>query len=675
MEKLVNWNKYDNYRFPTIDEFTDNFEFEYAWIKTEPTISPDCKSTTVYWTKTKGFEDLKIERIKQMLETGYIRVVCDDTKVYVKVNESNGSLRTNYKYPLYLTWPYWQYKLDKQKGYNYSYEVINQKISKMKLYYFYVRGVDIVDNLYGIKGTFVDNKRYQTGVHKERPISKVIIPDNGFYNSEQVELFFNNLLVHDDLSNGDKNKWVQRLNKVFTLNGGLYRMDSNVLEYTIEKDKFYSNPFSHLVSKDELYICTEYNDPIIETVGKEEIKHKRIVKDTVLEKNIWTELLNSGIVDKDLPDNIIDSNLYKLQHNKEIMTEKKLRVPVKDILGNELYIDGGDKEYPVTIEVKSKKELKKRNFYLKRENRRQEKRFLLEEKLHSTHPTRKGKHEIYGKVVNDEIPGWRGYYWEEITVGESIVKIKVKNPKKVYIYSPKPEWKPLIKKDTVQLDPSPNRLVCIVSTDGSDLKRIPWIEAEELVKSKKYSYISKKVYKKAMKPKIGKAFTPALNDNGIYIDRPKAPRTISSTKHPIHKNRNNGKFKNIRDLKYYEVTFDKYISDGTGTSQRVYKLYAPNPIKAINRATKELERLEKDLDLNYFKATTKEIVITNTPIPEKPKNSILKPIIIKFSTPFITKSGDKIEEFTKWIRQYNPLKRKENGKSKIWKHPIKDIRK
>ena len=90
MEKLINWNKYDKYRLPTIDEFTDNFEFEYAWIKTEPTISPDCKSITVFWTKSKGFEDLSIERIKQMLETGYIRVVNDNILVYVKVPEATG---------------------------------------------------------------------------------------------------------------------------------------------------------------------------------------------------------------------------------------------------------------------------------------------------------------------------------------------------------------------------------------------------------------------------------------------------------------------------------------------------------------------------------------------------------------------------------------------------------
>jgi len=712
MQKIVNWNKFDLYRLPTIEEFSDTFEFEYiSLVKTEGI------SKTIYWIKSEGFKDLTIERIKQMLETGHIRVVNDTTLVYVKVYESNGSLRKCYNYPITLIWNYWMYKLGKQKGYNYSYEVINQKISKMKLYYFYVQGLNLVDNLYGIKGKTI--KSISSGVHESHPIRKIIFPFDGDIPTETdkiiAEHYINTRLLVDDLYPKDSSQWVRRLGRILNINGSLYRMNSDLIFFNISdhlKDKtHFTHPFSLLSSKDEVFI---YSD------------------DEKLKNQVWNELLNSGIINKNLPDKLINSDLYKSQHMREV---KKLKVPVKDMKGNELFIEGANGDAQVYQLVFSKNQQKKQDFFNSRKLKRNQKEKELEESLQVQHPKRKGKYIKLGK-------------FPEII---SISPI-------TYKYPDKPEWKPIVKPTINQPGKSPKRLVCIISKNRSTVDRLPWEEAEKLVNEQGYSYISKAEFKKVLVPKIGRSFTATKEDNSIYQERVKFPNRniykthdntnkciridtkivenkdrddlvevngikgqyntfitgyneekkcniteqvfvpitsdllvktkviVPNTKKPLRIKSHNGKFRVCASntklsevFKTYKVTIEQPIHDHTGTAEYIYTIIAPNEIKAINRAYKRVDDVTKvartiknektgkeitifeHVDFAYYKDHCEEIIKSDNLIPEKkdnPARGILVPKIIKI-TPEVKKGVEQSSPLTKKV--FKTIKNEKTG--------------
>jgi hypothetical protein len=716
-EKIVNWNKFDDYRLPTIDEFTDNFEFEYiSLVKTEGIVK------TIFWTKTKGFEDLTIDRIKQMTEIGYTRVVRDDTIVYINIPTKTAELRNNcsFRFPITVKWSYWSYKLSKNRygrGYkDYSYETINQKISKMKLYYFYVEGIKSDSN-----------KWIGMGVHSSHPIRQIIVPgynkDNiyrssGIYSTDQAEELLTNMTLDQDIYPDESNHHIRRMGKILEINGALYRITGGGCEFEIENNSKYATPFDHVNSKDQVYIFTDYK--------KEDV----LMTDEVLRKQVWMELVNSGTIKKDIPDKLVDSELYKSQH-KEIMTKKKSIVPVKDSLGNELFIQGEkDRMYPVT--------------------------------------QRKQKQKIGTLKV------------QLITKSEEELKAASFPPKISYKWSPSKVTKHEL---------SENRLVYVGTMDGSKIKRVYWRLADKLVKKSpfKYKFFSKVEVKKLKKVKLGKSFTPALGDNGIYIPREKSPRKISSNHNdiktiievipfkdrkdlikgspiidwewnevtqdfdPVYGEKCLGKFNNViivkadpikgtpptyemifvpitsdlvitkkvratsqkkplrikkhngnsnklskKDLHNYIVTIDKHIPDKTGTAEFISTVIAPNMEKAINRSYKKLQAsVTEVLDFALFKHRSEEILSDKVLIPEKKDSStrgfleaktVVIPRVIKKGveqpSPLIKKRFDKtsstiisenIWEFTKWIRRYNPL-RSPFKKTKKWVTPIPEVK-
>jgi hypothetical protein len=716
MEKIVNWNKFDDYRLPTIDEFTDNFEFEYiSLVKTEGIVK------TIYWTKTKGFEDLTIDRIKQMLKIGYVRVVHDDTIVYINIPTKTAELRNNcsFRFPITVKWSYWSYKLSKNRygrGYkDYSYETINQKISKMKLYYFYVEGIKSDSN-----------KWIGMGVHSSHPIRQIIVPgynkDNiyrssGIYSTDQAEELLTNMTLNQDIYPDESNRHIRRMGKILEINGALYRITGGGCEFEIENNSKYATPFDHVNSKDQVYIFTDYK--------KEDV----LMTDEVLRKQVWMELVNSGTIKKDIPDKLVDSELYKSQH-KEIMTKKKSIVPVKDLLGNELYIQGKeDKMYPVT------------------QKKQKQKIGILKVQL--------------------------------ITKSERALTATSFPPKAPYKWSPS---------KVTKTDLSENRLVWVGTIIGDKIKRVYWRLADKLVKKSpyKYKFFTKSEARKLQKVKYGKSFTPANGDNGIYIPREKSPKKVSSNHNniktiievipfekrtdlikgspiidwewnevtqdfdPIYGEKCLGQFNNIvivkadpikgipptyemvfvpvtsdlvitkkiktknqkkslrkkhsgnsnkiskENFKEFVVTIEKHVPDGSGKAGFVSTVISPTLEKAINRSYHKFQAsVTEVLDFALFKHRSEEIVPDGILIPEKKDNPtkgfleakiVVIPKVIKKGveqlSPLIKKRFDEttstiisenIWEFTKWIRRYNPL-RSPFKKTKKWVTPIPETK-
>lgn len=125
------------------------------------------------------------------------------------------------------------------------------------------------------------------------------------------------------------------------------------------------------------------------------------------------------------------------------------------------------------------------------------------------------------------------------------VCVKLPNPKE-QVSLPKKEkyvWKKFETPITNQPSKSENRLVWIANEKSGDVVRLPWTKAEELVTTQGYKYISKNAAKTIAytnksgetkrKVRVGKSFTPANGDNGIYVPREKSIPNKSSV-HNTH---------------------------------------------------------------------------------------------------------------------------------------------
>jgi hypothetical protein len=287
------------------------------------------------------------------------------------------------------------------------------------------------------------------------------------------------------------------------------------------------------------------------------------------------------------------------------------------------------------------------------------------------------------------------------------VCVKLPNPKE-QVSLPKKEkyaWKKFETPTTNQPTKSENRLVWIANEKSGDVVRLPWTKAEELVTTQGYKYISKNAAKTIAytnksgetkrKVRVGKSFTPANGDNGIYVPREKFIRAKSSTPKIVVKKKSNSKVRLPKDLHEYIVTLEKTITDKSGTAEYNYTIIAPNLDKAINRAkqrlleadnTLEFHRVHGNLVLPLFKARGEEIIPEQTSTPEKKDNStksFLKPITVKLHTPLTKSEYDEksaklvkrdVFEITKWIREFGKKKIVDKIKKK-WKHPIDGVRK
>jgi hypothetical protein len=694
------------YRIPELEEFIEGFEYEYLTLMiTKKDIIEVNFQKFIFGSEAFGHP---IEKIKQMLETGYIRVM--------KVNESD-KITDN----------------------------------KMKIFYFNVSLRELLN----------DNKKL------------------GNFKSDLAKIKF-------IISNGETAK----------------EASDNIKKQLGVKDN------GLLQNQNILQLGESGNLRYVVTSGGDELTKENLIDLPAKYEEVY--VLSTAMASF--------ANIWP----KEKDTIKK--VPVKNQQGEELTIIGADSEmHPVyqEVEVIESEILSKKKFYDLQRIIGISKHAIKKawsNYLKITYPyisSIKSKYKLEGKtksgiLIKDPFQGLPK------KARKSISKITKEDPFKKVKGLAFREWKPIVKPTIVQLPKSENRLVWIANVKTEDIKRIPWIEADKLVKESGYQFMSKveakslsKLYfrnskgETVKKVKIGKSFTPALGDNGVYIEKEKSPRKISSThntiktiktkvpfskredlikdkyqefvyneetnsysckengeeglgknvtfitedltkkkldkygnrvnpivykkteifipvtsdsytiekrrvpeqKKPlrridkwgnIHYKKHNGVPRNPSKtaLKTYEITIEKYISDNSGTAEFVYTISAPNLAKAINRGKLRILETHKDIEfrrnhgelvLPLFKAHGKEIIENGTLIPEKKDNStkgFLRPIIVKLITPLTKTIWNKdtgkpekmdVDEITKWVREFD--KKEVSKKVKDWKHPIKNIRK
>ena len=172
-------------------------------------------------------------------------------------------------------------------------------------------------------------------------------------------------------------------------------------------------------------------------------------------------------------------------------------------------------------------------------------------------------------------------------------------PIMIEVKSKKEDWKPKL---TKQQDKSPNRLVYIATKDKLFVKRLPWHEANDIVKSNSdylptinpWQFISKEEGKRLQKPKPGISFIPS---QGAEID-PKTKKRIYTPgfKEFSKEFRNLNKLPKAKrshkeqgnKLKQYEVDNETLVNElgGESHSNRT-SIFAYSEEKAKNKALKK----------------------------------------------------------------------------------------
>lgn len=566
MNPIVIWHKWDvmdgkdtvikpefwmyKYRIPKIEEFVEGFKYEYLTLMiTKPNGDIHVNfQKFIFGSEATGHS---IEKIKQMLETGYIRVM--------NVYESNKTKST------------------------------------MKLYYFDTR-------LRKLK------RKKDTDLKKESPaIDNPIIGIGDFEKDQKIWYIVSKGTSAKDAFDNIQNQLIikdngfgetQKLLQLSTSGHNAYQITSGGNEFTKE------NLTDFIGKYEEIYV---------------------------------------------LPDSMhLFSELWP--KNEVARTEK---VQVKNQKGEKLAIIGSDKKIHPVYQIKPKRKLGKLWQDIKLPNKNG-KVTSFRGWIASVIKTKVLATDNKGKVI----PG-------VFQMKEKVAKVKVAIQS--FIKKQPYKWTPTTKPESIKVEKSPNRLVCMVSKDKDRVTRIPWIEAEKL-KEQGWEYIDKKAYKKVTKTRIGKSYTPALSDNGIYTPRTKQLPNKSSSKIVIHKKKKGGD-KNRKELKEYLITVERHISDRSGSAEYVYTISAPSMEKAINRAyhriieisDTEYSRKNGNLILPHYKARGEEIVPENISISEKPNRSTLEPIEVKLHTPLIRHTFDdtgkpiteEVWNITKWIRKYN----------------------
>lgn len=326
MDKSINpialWSKFKdysqwcyNYRIPNEKEFINGFKYEFANF-TMQIPSELGYNTEVFWTKFTYGEiseewphkenKIVLNNLQAYLEAGYIRV----------------------------------------KKANYEGYITHQK---MEIYHVYITGVEIVD---GPHGKYIDNKKYQMGVHKERPYGHLVIEAPGIYSSDHCEDWLCSVLKGTDLSEPKDSRNVMRLRRTIVIDGVDYRIQFSPTRSNLnDTDWFrYAGPLRHLNSEDSLYICTRYRNKD----QYDNLRFGKLVDDQDQRDTVYNTLVNLGVIPQGLPKRLVDSELYLSQHpQKQIINTNmpNLRVfsrigeKVKDFLKKTSIV-------PTLIEVK-----------------------------------------------------------------------------------------------------------------------------------------------------------------------------------------------------------------------------------------------------------------------------------------------------------------------------------
>lgn len=277
-------------------------------------------------------------------------------------------------------------------------------------------------------------------------------------------------------------------------------------------------------------------------------------------------------------------------------------------------------------------------------------------------------------------------------------------------------WKPVIKPEIKHQSKSEKRLVCVATKDKKIFQRIPYNEAEVLIKNhSEYEFISKAQYRKLSRTfkffntldnkyekatipiKPGLSFTPAIGDK-VYKERKKiTPNPSSSKKAKCLRKSSHTKqgISGKRVINTYEVNFFRNMKEGD--AEFVYTITARNEEHAIARASKKAEL--EGADLAYYKPKVelkskgntnvkikgddcyKRIIlpqIIDLPGRKDKKGNIIpwtvKEVSYNSETKKIEVTNKEIKTFTGYQITYQKISSPFKKSPKKWKHPIKDGR-
>jgi hypothetical protein len=352
LNKLVNYNKYDIYYSPTEDELVKGFHFQRVeLVKTEFYEGTKCKKITIYW-KDRFIEDsgeYSKESISRLLETGYIRCIKDDTLVYIKVNSKNGSMvGFDWQYPKIFIWTYWSYKCDLKKYGSKEIEfidIVDTKLLKMKFYNFYVSRCEIIDSEYG---KYISNKKYNYGLHKERPIRQIIVPGIGIYNKDQAELLILKKLSSFSMADKEDRQYIKCLRTILKLHSKEgYTLWHGGCEHTIEDNWLrYSGPFDHITSLDQIYILGEEEEYISHPLAYDTyIAGMENISGKLMRQKLLKEMVNAGILKANLPETMQEQKEEIKEESR--VNKKKFRLSfMKDVM---FYLTMRKKLVPISI--------------------------------------------------------------------------------------------------------------------------------------------------------------------------------------------------------------------------------------------------------------------------------------------------------------------------------------
>lgn len=291
MNPIAIWCKFKDYgdwcyayRIPEESEFVEGFEFEYInfignYPKKDiikPYLTIDFDIIPFSWEKRIVTKRVDYEVIWSIIPVMYGRpynLPLNHLKSYLEA----GYIRVK--------------KADERK---------TKCKNKMKFYYCYLNGVTLESNPLYAEGTLFA-KSINMGVHKSHPISKIVILKKEEDTPEKALLYLQTKLLKHNLYK-DVNfpsTTTTYLGEILEINGSYYRRSHNELLLYTEKE---SNPFIHTNSKDQIFVLSDNSED---------------------EKIFWEYVYSNNLVNKDIPDKIEDSALYKKQHPTENKKELK----------------------------------------------------------------------------------------------------------------------------------------------------------------------------------------------------------------------------------------------------------------------------------------------------------------------------------------------------------------
>lgn len=255
MSSIVNYDKFDDYRHPTIEEFIKGFKYEYVnLVITNPSIKNNIsfKESIYYWNQAEvgSAWDLSLDRIKQMLSMGTIRVPNKNSLVIVNVKNPIHNIKKG----IYIT-PYWEYLLNSKNNIEYI-NMYSKNYQNMKLFYYQLGKCDIK---YHDNGNIkVSESSYMSSIIPS-PRFIIVKADSA---KEGFEKIIKTYLTIDSSNKNETNHMIKALHQILTINDVLgYKLISGGKEMIIPDMNYdsipFDSPYNYVTDKKDVLILDE----------------------------------------------------------------------------------------------------------------------------------------------------------------------------------------------------------------------------------------------------------------------------------------------------------------------------------------------------------------------------------------------------------------------------------